>query len=812
MKQVMKMMITAMLAIAMVFSAFVIVLPGESQASSVDDNGTIMFNVIGTDGYFINGATWKLNDLEYNNTVATGLTSNGGLGQIGSVPLANYVLWVNSTTTDLSSKNIKYDPNAGFSFEVVTLDRTSSKTGIMGYLSASIPNTSVQVFDATYSQETVALTGNSFYAADLADGDYVVLIRVPGYLPVMANVSYDASGITSIENLTESNFTTAAGNAHAIVVNLDLRDVKVNRTTAIIFGADYNNFSYQKTENNSFEVYKDALPIRMQIDQMGISDGLVTADEVAGFIIAKEAINSKPVTNDFLKVNGVAYNERAGSYNVTLLGLVGSAFSTDNYQIIRNVEYESQSNIAANESSYSSSLKAVYDTADVNEAYLFDLPIGYELNSQVSKTQYVNIESENYNLFVVNPIVRDGSVSEYVNMTFSMAGVPTASGTSDPSDYAYAVNVKGVLQHYIVGKGQIVTFNASSSTDANGNPLANYVWNFGDGTPVVNITEPTVQHTFNTASAAGYNVTLMVINQNGNISEETSFKVLVDGVKPNAEITTVTANPSAGSITSFSGMNSTDDIIAGDKLGTIAKWIWNFGDNTANVTKTSDNGNVTKTFENNGTYNVTLTVVDVAGNSQSVLKNVTVQRSEMASLSIQSVTFSPEAFEEGAEGIISVVVKNSGEWEASSFTVNIYKVVGTETVFLTREVLTTPLAPGENTTVNITYAFAAQGDYRLKVSVEDDDARTSDSNFYGDLTVSEAGWKNIAIFVGVIVVVGVIVALVYYRNRLPGKNAFKKGGAPAKQDKTIPRIEESSTVEEPKKKSSSGSSGKSKKR
>ena len=805
-----------MLAIAMVFSAFVIVLPGAADASSVDGEGTIMFNVIGNDGKYLNGATWTLKDGD-ENVLATGTTSLAGLGIASGIPLFGTCHLYVSHGSSSGNTTIGLDTATGkFEFKVVALNVAGSNDGAYGYLSAQVSGTTVSFINETYAATPATVLGNSFYIANgsLVNGNaYTVVIRVPGYDDVMANVTYNSGVAFALgENLTLADFDLVDGNGRALIVQLESKANKNTDVQTMVFGADFNSFDWTREVSNSFAVHfpnvAPAIPIRMQIDAN--NDYNVNQTELDAFIA--NIGEYMTVTDSFFRVNGVAY-QSAGSFAVESDGLLGNVFSTDAYSIVYTNQYNSKSTIEAGAASYTASLNVRYDTADLNRSFILDLPDNYELNSQVTSTQYVKVSSEDFNNFTVHPLTHTGS-GEWVGMTFNTYGVPSSSGAIDASDYAYAYSVDGVLQHYIVGKNQAVTFNGSASTDTNGNPLARFVWNFGDGNDA-NVTNATVQHTFTTANGTGYTVTLMVINHNGSMSNATSFKVLVDDVDPTAAITVVTANPTAGSSVSFSGINSTDSIAAsGDGLGVIAKWIWNFGDGSANVTKTSDNGNVSKTFTTNGTYNVTLTVVDVAGNSNTTVQTVQVLRSAMPSLSIQSVVYSPTSFEEGAAGTISVNVKNNGDWTANQFTVSIYKVVGTETELLTSQLVTTPLAPGENVTVNVSYTFGAQGDYRLKVTVEDDDPRTSDSNDFSSLTVNEAGWKSIAIFVGVIVVIGVIVALVYYRNRLPGRDSFKKGGpkdpmAPLKQERSLPK-EEPLSLEEAKKKGPS--SGKSKKR
>lgn len=63
--------------------------------------------------------------------------------------------------------------------------------------------------------------------------------------------------------------------------------------------------------------------------------------------------------------------------------------------------------------------------------------------------------------------------------------------------------------------GQAVNFNASASLAPNSR-IVSYRWDFGDGTPLVTVGEPTVAHAY--ATAATYNVTLVVTDAVGRTS------------------------------------------------------------------------------------------------------------------------------------------------------------------------------------------------------------------------------------------------------------------------------------------------------
>jgi PKD repeat protein len=66
----------------------------------------------------------------------------------------------------------------------------------------------------------------------------------------------------------------------------------------------------------------------------------------------------------------------------------------------------------------------------------------------------------------------------------------------------------------------IVNFNASGSKAAPGRTIVEYIWDFGDGSPVVSTSNALVNHTF--FPAGGYNVTLKVVDSTGKFDVQTN--------------------------------------------------------------------------------------------------------------------------------------------------------------------------------------------------------------------------------------------------------------------------------------------------
>jgi PKD repeat protein len=146
--------------------------------------------------------------------------------------------------------------------------------------------------------------------------------------------------------------------------------------------------------------------------------------------------------------------------------------------------------------------------------------------------------------------------------------------------------------------GTPVNFDGSGSTAATGGSIADYSWNFGDGTPAQDTGgTATTSHTF--AATGTYTVTLTATDDLG-ASAPVTHTVIVD--QPTAAFAVSPSGPTPNVPVTFDASGSSDP------ESMITDYSWNFGDGT-----TQDNGAtaaIQHTYIAGGTYTVTLTVKD----------------------------------------------------------------------------------------------------------------------------------------------------------------------------------------------------------
>lgn len=143
------------------------------------------------------------------------------------------------------------------------------------------------------------------------------------------------------------------------------------------------------------------------------------------------------------------------------------------------------------------------------------------------------------------------------------------------------------------------------SQDTDGT-IVYWQWDFGDGN-TSNEKNPTHHYLEN----GTYTIILSIIDDDEAI-QKTTKQILIRNVAPVALFNYLPNNPTNNDTITFNDFSQDYD-------GTIISWNWDFGDG-----QKSDKKSFEHKYQNEGTYTVTLTVVDNDGEYQTIKKNVVV--------------------------------------------------------------------------------------------------------------------------------------------------------------------------------------------
>lgn len=218
-----------------------------------------------------------------------------------------------------------------------------------------------------------------------------------------------------------------------------------------------------------------------------------------------------------------------------------------------------------------------------------------------------NIENPNIASTKIWPTV-DTAYQVYVTDAFNCSSLDTIN-----------ISVSKVTAQFFADS--VCLNNPTHFIDSSASVHANYAsstWNFNDP-PAAGVGKyPT--HTFTTDG--NFNVTLTSTNTAG-CKDDTTMSVAVIALPI---VNFGTTSVCVGNPTLF-----IDSSVAG--YGNISKWVWDFGDNTAD----SANQNPTHTYNTANTYSVRLTVYNNFGCSQTFQKSVTVYSLPQANFTLDSV-------------------------------------------------------------------------------------------------------------------------------------------------------------------------------
>lgn len=307
-----------------------------------------------------------------------------------------------------------------------------------------------------------------------------------------------------------------------------------------------------------------------------------------------------------------------------------------------------------------------------------------------------------------------------------------------------------------VGMGDACTLSGMESSDNVG--IVNYTWTFDDGGPVV-LYGGAVTYTFD--EAGEYTITLTVVDEAGNSDTDEVTITVLDTEAPVADAG-VDRSVYVGESVTFSGSGSSDNV-------GVVNYTWTFEDGGPVVLYGPA---PSYAFETAGTFIVTLTVSDAAGNTDSDTMTVTV-----AEVPAEN---DPPVANAGTDQTVEVgelVTLNGG---ASTDDDSIVSYVWTFTYDGETQTLTG---------VTATFTFEIAGEYTITLTVTDSDGETDTDTVTITVVAGDSEEKSFLESYGLplgIVVAVVIVALVVLMLMK------KRKGGPAVPVEPAPPVVESS--------------------
>jgi len=422
--------------------------------------------------------------------------------------------------------------------------------------------------------------------------------------------SYDANGyiISYVWDFGDGNITTVT---NPIITHVYK---SAGNYTLILIVADNEGYTHTRTQSLSVSTRPPA------------ADFIISPD----FPIARESVTFNASTSYDLDGYIISYRWNFGDGNITTVTspIITHVYeSYGNYTVIITVT--DNDNLANNKTctmrvrdypvadfTISPSIGDAGSPATFNASlsipnggvilsYFWDFGDGTQTNTTDPIVTHVfnNIGNYTVTLYVTDSEGLSGTRSKVVQI----AEKPTANFSYSPAN------------PYV---GDTVTFNASDSYDVDGY-IVGYVWDFGDGSPIQNTTNPLTNHTYNIGG--NFTVKLTVIDDLG--FNNTSSKLINIGKTPVAVFTYSPDNPIAGEVVTFNASESFSIIRP------IANYTWNFGD--GNVTTVTDPV-IAHIYLVEGTYSVTLEVMDTSGYFDTNTKTIIVRNYPIADF-----TYSP---------------------------------------------------------------------------------------------------------------------------------------------------------------------------
>ncbi len=365
----------------------------------------------------------------------------------------------------------------------------------------------------------------------------------------------------------------------------------------------------------------------------------------------------------------------------------------------------------------------------VNRTYTIVLPPGFERSSEVH-----NVHVEGYTTVELDPGLGE---TFSVNMEVMPSTPPKPYFTVDSVSKGefYPINSTKAGYEVIVPLNASVEFDATPTEDEESLGFSEYKWDFdGDGIFDVVTDEPKVNWTF--TSEGIYNVTLNVTDYGG-LSNQSTFKVHVDGTPPTIELTYQGRELHDGEELSVNEGEPINLFAFGSKDNEVAplSFNWSFSDGAqysgANISHTFD-----EPTRGDALYYLNLTVSDGVGNNATIQIKFHVNDTTPPTIHMRFLKGGVEVdqIEQGETVILDLSGSEDPEGGAiKEFRISVLK--GGEELNLTAGEVTLSAQGGHmedskiyvvpGGTTNVTMTFNKYGLYTIRVNATDEDGNSA---------------------------------------------------------------------------------------
>ncbi|MBL9201989.1 MAG: PKD domain-containing protein [Opitutaceae bacterium] len=209
----------------------------------------------------------------------------------------------------------------------------------------------------------------------------------------------------------------------------------------------------------------------------------------------------------------------------------------------------------------------------------------------------------------------------------------------------------------VVGTGTLsVNFSGQNSTDADGT-IAAYHWNFGNGATASSMNASCLY-----TAPGSYNAVLTVTDNDG-LTGTSTVVITVNAAANQAPVAIIASNQNTGTAPvaiAFSGASSYDPD------GSIAAYLWNFGDGTTSTAVAPS-----KSFATAGTYTVSLRVTDNAGATATATATVSIAADPNSAVDVREYVLTTAKAASGTSAVATILVRDRLDRPVAGVTVSV---------------------------------------------------------------------------------------------------------------------------------------------